>query len=434
MTNLRDVEPGENTIADNVPRKNADGKFWLDWRYRPKDGSPSKRYRSKGSTKALARSRAYAKLDKLQEAENAKSGWTASDPLKDYAKDSYKAYKASKRLSPLTIRSYDEAFALLTEPCSKHAHSLDDLRIKDVRFSSVKNILTNLAAHHGRTRAKHARTVLSAAIIDYLVDDDLLSGNPVTGASLDRLTASIKPPRTRGGVALTHDEAERVIAHLLALEPLKEIASARGRWTVEDRARKLQCAIDQALLQAGTSLRANEANNVLVSDMKEVGGQMVIDVRPEVAKVGKARFALVFDDRIAERIRERVEGREPHHYVIGSPMNPALPWDRNNASKAMRELYPRLAEACEVPALEVQRSHVWRTTNFHLWGRFMTPELANIQFGNSEAVRASNYTDPRDLDALVVAKKKYADGYANKSNTQQQQSTPVASDSEEIAA
>ena len=434
MTNLRDIEPGENTIADNVPRKNSDGQFWLDWRYRPKDGSPSKRFRSKGSTKALARSRAYAKLDKLQEMENAKSGWTVSDPLKDYAKASYKAYKASKRLSPLTIRAYDEAFALLTEPCSKHAHSLDGLRIKDVRFSSVKNILTDLASRHGRTRAKHARTVLSAAIIDYLVDDDLLSGNPITGASLDRLTASVKPERTRGGVALTHDETERVITHLLALEPLREITSARGRWTVEDRARKWQCAIDQALLQAGTSLRANEANNILVGDVKEIGGQMVIDVRPEIAKVGKARFALVFDDRIAGRIRERVEGREAHHYVIGSPMNPAIPWDRNNASKAMRELYPRLAEACKVPALEVQRSHVWRTTNFHLWGRYMTPELANIQFGNSEAVRASNYTDPRDLDALVSAKEKYADKYADKDNTQQQSSTPIASDSEEIVA
>ncbi|MCT2149586.1 hypothetical protein M3D48_02960 [Dermabacter vaginalis] len=434
MNSLRDIEPGGNTIADNIPRKNSDGKFWLDWRYRPKDGSPSKRYRSKGATKALARSRAYAKLDKLQEAENAKSGWTVSDPLKDYAKASYESYKASKRLSPLTIRAYDEAFSLLTEPCSKHAHSLGDLRIKDVRFSSVKSILTDLASHHGRTRAKHARTVISAAIIDYLVDDDLLSGNPITGASLDRLTASTKPERTRGGVALTHDEAERVITYLLALEPLKEITSARGRWTVEDRARKLQCAIDQALLQAGTSLRANEANNVLVSDVKDVGGQMVIDVRPEVAKVGKARFALVFDDRIADRIRERMQGREAHHFVIGSPMNPAQPWDRNNASKAMRELYPRIAKECEVPALEIQRSHVWRTTNFHLWGRYMTPELANIQFGNSEAVRASNYTDPRDLDALVTAKEKYADKYADKSNTQQQSSTPIASDSEGIAA
>lgn len=195
-----------------------------------------------------------------------------------------------------------------------------------------------------------------------------------------------------------------MVVHLLQLDPADGIVRRQGRWRLEHLIAKRRNAIDQALLQAATGLRSTEANLTTWNHLTDDGTAMSVSVTENIAKGGIPRTALVLDDRVAEHLRSR-RGRDdsPDAFVIGSPTDPTVVWERRNRNKAMQALYLELSKQLKIETLENERSHVWRTTLHTLYGDGVSTAVLDSQFGNSEQFRAKHYTDPSDLSTLKVA-------------------------------
>lgn len=159
--------------------------------------------------------------------------------------------------------------------------------------------------------------------------DGLVSGNPIRGVALEDLTGQRRKPRKRGGKALTRRQYNTVLDYLLSLDPAEGI-DKRGRRRKPSSVASRRNAIDQALLQAATGLRAREANGVRWPDVHVDDGQMSIDVTEEVAKGSNARVVLVLDQRVAERLLKRRDRADGKGYVLGSPSDPVKRWDVSN--------------------------------------------------------------------------------------------------------
>lgn len=401
------LEPGQDTIMTATPRTQPNGEVWLTWTYKPLDGSKPIRSTNKGSSVSQVRIRARAKLAELKAGGGAGT-WKPSSLLSDYIDQVSRPAMAKAGLAPASVRSYELSLRLILGDCTahKHNHSLRRHTIgSGSRFRALEDLLTEIAALHGREAARQARTVVTRYVLTRLIRDELIANNPIAGLSLDELTGTRKGPRTRGGKALTRTQYDSVLDYLLGLDPAVGVVRRQGRWPLEQLVAKRRNAIDQALLQAATGLRASEAN---LATWDEVGvrddGSLFVKVTKEMAKGGIPRVSLVLDDRVAGRLLERRNAAGGQGYVIGSPTDHMSPWDRDNSNKAARALYLEIAAKVGVDILENERSHVWRTTLHTLYGGSAIPTaVLDSQFGNSEAVRAKHYTDPSDLEALGVA-------------------------------
>lgn len=373
------------------------------------DGSPTIRTTTRGKNLGQARMRARARLAEL-EAATGGSDWKPSHRLEQYIEHVSKPAIEKAQLAQLSVDRYAIALGLLLGQCDehKHKHGLDKHTIvSGTRFKALENLLTEIAQLHGRETARQARTVLTKYILTRLTRDELIDGNPIAGVSLNELTGTRVGERTRGGKSLSLVEYENALEYLLDLDPAEGVVRRQGRWTLEHLIAKRRNMIDQALLQAATGLRSTEAN--LLQWDKNVGfkadGTMFIRVTEDVAKGGIPRVALVLDARVAQRMLERrARAKSAHEYVIGSPADPLIPWNRDNRNHAAQGLYLQIAREVRIPVLETERSHVWRTTLHTLYGGGAVPTaVLDSQFGNSEQIRQKHYTDPSDLTSLQTA-------------------------------
>jgi len=401
--------PGDDTIMTSTPRKQPDGTYWLDWSYRPMDGSKLRRRRSKGPTIGEARRRARAKLAELK-ATGASGTWKPSSDMADYIEKVTRPTIEKAGLSPLSVARYDLVLGLLLGDCDsddhRHRNGLRHHTIASgARFRALEDLLTEIATLHGRETARQARTVVTKYILTRLTRDELITGNPIAGVALDELTGTKKGERTRGGRALTLTEYDAVLEYLLALDPADGVVRRQGRWSLDHLIAKRRNTIDQALYQAATGLRSTEANlTTWDRHIHDDGTTVSVSVTGDIAKGGVPRVALVLDDRVADRLRQRRErAGSMKEFVIGTPTDPTKPWNRDNRNKAARALYLEIAEQTGVEILENERSHVWRTTLHTLYGDAVPTAVLDSQFGNSEKVRAKHYTDPSDLSALSDA-------------------------------
>ncbi|MGO1971580.1 MAG: hypothetical protein ACTH2Q_01350 [Propionibacteriaceae bacterium] len=364
--------------------------------------------RSKGRTIGEARRRARRKLDEIKAAAGSNGDWKPGHGIADYIDQVSRPAMEKAGLAPLTLDRYELALGLLLGDCDngghRHRHGLRRHTIASgTRFQALEDLLTEIASLHGRETARQSRTVLTKYVQTRLTRDELIQGNPIAGVSLDELTGTRKAGRTRGGRALTVDEYETVLVHLLDLDPAGGVVRRQGRWSLEHLVAKRRNAIDQALLQAASGLRSTEANLIGWQNVEDDDHTMSIRITEDVAKGGVHRVVLILDDRVIERMRERREHSRSKEFVIGSPTDPMRPWDRDNRNKAARDLYLEIAEETGVAVLETERSHVWRTTLHTLYGDEVPTAVLDSQFGNSEQVRARHYTDASDLSALGEA-------------------------------
>lgn len=177
-------------------------------------------------------------------------------------------------------------------------------------------------------------------------------------------------------------------------------------WSLDTKVAKRQNAIDQALLQAATGLRSDEANVITWQEHVQVAvnGRVWIRITEDIFKTG-ARSALVLDRRVGEHLLRRRDRMSAAGFVIGSPSNPHKSGDYGNRNKIARSfIYEEMAIELELPVFEVERSHFWRTTLHGLCrGGEVSDAVLDIQFGNSKRIRDRHYTNVTDLSALEQA-------------------------------
>jgi integrase len=279
-----------------------------------------------------------------------------------------------------------------------------------MRFRVLEACLQEIAELHGSETARQCRTVLGKYVIQQLQRDEAIPGNPLGGMSIDLRSAKPKPSGPRGGVALSRADWERVIEHLVALDPAGAMTMRQGRWSREDRVAKRRAAIDMSLVQAGTGLRQAECLALTWGDVEtEDDGQVIVTVRPEVSKTKRGRRVPILHDAVIQRILERqniARGRArvlvKRALVFGSPTDPSKPWDRTNAQATTTVLYKQMHEQRGIAAFETERSHVWRATlNSMLLD---LPDLVRAAyFGHDVDVNRSAYTDLTDVSGMVAA-------------------------------
>lgn len=207
-----------------------------------------------------------------------------------------------------------------------------------------------------------------------------------------------------GGQALTPEERGRVLEYLLAIDPNDVNPPKRGHYTVEDVRNLRRAVVEITLLQAVTGLRINEARLLSRANVEDKDGLLSVTVTAEVSKTHRGRTIPILDERVAERMRARLEraGAEPGALLFPAPAAPGSAWDINNAQHAIKKLYHELADALDIPLLDKVLTHVWRATLNTEWMQKGVPDLIrSAYFGHSPEVNRSYYTDTTNVSVLV---------------------------------
>ena len=404
-SSTRTLDPGQDTISEVAGRRQPDGSYWLDWSYRPLDGSKTTQKRSKGRTLGEARRRAHDKAEQLRMIGQATS-WTTRDRLTDYVEQVSKPAITDARLAPASEKRYLSVLRYLVDHCEEHRHerSLKNHTIQSgARFRVLEQCLQEIATLHGNETAHQARSVLGKYVLDQLIRDDLITASPIAGKRID-LTGGRDRERTRGGVSLTREQWNGVLEHLYALDPAEGVVRPRrGMYTLEDRIAVRANAIDLTILQALTGLRVSEATAITWEMVEDTGTAMTLHLPPELVKTRRGRVVSITDPQAIERLRQRRErAGSASHPVIGSPAKPKAVWDQRQRNEAVKTLYLSMAEALGIEALRTERTHVWRATINTLTMAAGVPEaLRTAHLGHTAQVSRAHYTDTSDGAVLA---------------------------------
>lgn len=391
------IPSGTNTIDSVTPVRLPNGKYRIQWKIRLHDGRLLSRDTT-GSTKGEARARAHTKAAELLAQGGTGGNWKPSSLATEYLEkvskpivtDSSKLSKNSKNRYKTVLAYLDEAFK---------GYSIASV----TRRRTIEELLKKIAAEHGSESGRHAKGVASRYFFEELIKDDVIEYNPLAGARID-LGNVKKRERPEGGRALTSAEYDRVLTHLLTVDPAEGVdPPKRGRYTLEDRVAVHRNCIDLTLLQMATGLRVSEARTLLWSDVIEDGnGRPACLIRAENAKTGNPRVAALVEPAVYEHLLRRKD-EIGGQYVVGAPLNPDTEWDRFNAQKVLKGFYLEIARACDVPLLETHRTHVWRTTLNTLYRTDVDALLRARTLGHSLDVNAQAYSDLSDLTSLYEA-------------------------------
>lgn len=400
------LDPGRHSVDRNTPRPKTGGGYVLDWSVRLHSGELLER-RSQGPTVGEVRARARRRAEDLLHQGGARA-WKGTNTVRQYVDTVSRPLIESVDLRPNSKTRYLAALDLLLGDCkvAGHAHkaALGTLPLATAsRFRALEACLQEVAREHGPETARQARTVCSKYVLQQLIRDDVITGNPLHGVDID-LSAGRPRGRQRGGQALRRDEYEAVLGYLVTLDPAEGIEPPkRGRWSLADRVGRRRQAQELTLLQMATGLRLSEALAVGWSDATDTGGVLAVTVSAEVSKTHRARTVPVLVPAVADRLRHRRDAAGGAGRVIEAPAGGAGPWDRANCSKAVAALYQEVAEACGVPLLQTARTHVWRATlNSLLAGS--VPEVQRAAFfGHDAAVNRTAYTDVTDTSGMLAA-------------------------------
>lgn len=398
------LEPGHHSIDRATPRKRGDA-WLLDWSIRLHDGRLVTK-RSQGTTRGQVRLRAKTSAEELL-ATGVGGAWKTTSPLDGYLDQVSRPAIEKAQLRPNSRDRYRSALGQLAGECTAHRHA-ESLKGHSIgsgtRFRTLEACLQEIAELHGSASARQARTVLSKYIMQQLIRDELIQGNPLSGMSID-LTSSKKTVK-RGGQSLTRDQYSAVLDYLLKLDPADgQTEPRRGRWTLADRVAKRRNTIDLTLLQAATGLRVSEANALTWKNVEtDDKGTLHVTVTSDVSKTHKQRRVPVLDARVAERLLTRQNAASSNmEHVIGSPSNPLAAWDRDNANKATTALYIELAESLNIELLTTARTHVWRATLNSLLLDQVSEVVRAAYFGHDTSVNRASYTDLTDTSTMVAA-------------------------------
>jgi integrase len=400
------LELGHHSIDRATPRRRGD--VWLlDWSIRLHDGRLMPK-RSQGATKGQVRQRAKAAADELLASGG--GAWKTTSSLSEYLQQVSKPAIENAQLRANSRARYFTVLGQLAGGCTEHshAHSLKGHSISSgTRFRALEACLQEIAELHGAESAKQARTVLSKYVLQQLIRDEVINGNPLSGMSID-LKSNAKPNTVeRGGQALTRDQYNAVLEYLIELDPADgQNQPRRGRWSLEDKIAKRRNVIDLTLLQAATGLRVSEANALIWKRHVETddNGVIHVTVTKDISKTHRERRVPVLDDRVAQRLLTRqndVLSQATH--VIGSPADSTIEWDRRNCGGEVADLYVELAEALDIQLLRTARTHVWRATLNSMLLEEVPEVIRAAFFGHDAAVNRASYTDLTDTSTMVAA-------------------------------
>ena len=155
-----------------------------------------------------------------------------------------------------------------------------------------------------------------------------------------------------------------------------------------------------------TGLRFFEAIQIEWDMVEDDGNRMTINVPEWATKTKRPRTVAVLDSQIADHLRQRrkkVSGK----YVVGSPHDSNVQWDRSNARSKTRHLYNK--ELVKIAPLLGQPGvggHVWRATLNEIY-LSSVPEVDRVrQFGHTAAVNRRYYTTSSPSRIMEAAAKK----------------------------
>ena len=348
-----------------------------------------------------------ADLIEHKEERKGTSAWKTTQRMGDFVTsvsmtsvDRVRSKQYGEPLRPKTKARYKYLLGLYAEVCG-------DAKIRDAaEVDAVITAMQRIAEEHRRSTAEQAVKVVSRYVFRRLVKLKLLKYNPMSDLELNDYELPEDPAEPyKGrrqlearGRALTQDEHRRTVDYLLARDPATEPAKRRAS------AVKAQTAIDMTLLQASTGLRISEARHLRRKDVEEgPDGRLTLEVLDTESKTHKGRKIKVYDPRVAQRIRERLDKlpQSPLTPIFGKPTDPSAVWDRSNAQKAVRRVYDDTADALGIPMLRQVSSHVWRATlNSHWADLGVSAERRAAYFGHSPEMNKTRYTDLTDLSAL----------------------------------
>lgn len=127
-------------------------------------------------------------------------------------------------------------------------------------YGALESALQEVSERHGLGTAKNAKKALNSHFVTPLLRHGLIDSNPL--AHKIDLTSMAKESnaKPRGSAELTNAHRLAVIDHLLTLDPAEGVPEkGRSRWSYAHRLAYRQNSITQALLQARTGLRLQEA-------------------------------------------------------------------------------------------------------------------------------------------------------------------------------
>lgn len=404
------LEPGEHSIDRNTPTKRIlKGRevMVLDWSVRLHDGRLIENKRTQGRTAAEVRRKAKTTAKDLLSTGGQRNRWTPTTPIDRYLNEvSLKEINESGR-RPASITQYRRVLGLLRAQLTGHSIS------SAWHYDVLVDALNTIASANGAETARQTRSVLGKYLAQPMKRHRLIDHNPLDGARLDftRYAPAPDPDKpTRGGQALTAAEQERVIVHLLNLDPAEGVIKPiRGRWNLENRINRRRNTINLTLFQAGAGLRMSEALQI-THRLLEVDddGTIHVNVTKDIAKTGVARRTPVADPRIAEHLLARLNtAGNTDEYLICAPADPKKRWARagnGGATGCVADLYMQLAKDLDIPLLEDARSHLWRTTLSSRYEEAGVPrEHYAAILGHDEKTNKRSYTDRTDTSAMVAA-------------------------------
>lgn len=407
------IQPGENTIATSavVPatRKNPKtgerepkpGYLTMQWRICLWNGRVEKHITEMKTTRTTdVRHRAQKTAETLLDGTGT-GPWAPDSDFVTYVKtQSIAAIESNqfpKPLRPNTQERYIHVLRLL-------AAQMKGLTIADaVRPRTLNDALAAIAAENGTATARQCAKVTSKYVMRRLVTDEVITHNPLRDMELE-LPEHVAKPKPKGGRALTPEQRAAVKDYLLAYEPKRMPQPKRGRYSAEQRTAIRERAVDVTLVQAETGLRINEVCSLTRADVDANANPLTVTVTAGVSKTHRGRTVPVMDDRVADRIRERLAAvaQEPTALVFGSPAFPDRVWDASNRQKATKALYREMADVLDIPLLREVSTHVWRATLNTEWMQRGIPDaLRAAFFGHSEDMNRSSYTDTSSTTQLV---------------------------------
>lgn len=404
----RGLQVGENNIASSTAKDHGKtpgkrGHTWsLQWFANTGDGSKRHFTKVTNATKADCYAAANRRFrDLMEQAHLPGDGtWTQRKRMRDFVEQvcipEIEANEYAKALRPNTIARY--------KCCLKHyAKQVKRMDIADAIIpDNLQKCFKAIAMSSGNPTAEQTAKVASKYVMDVLVRKRVIEHNPLRPRTIEvTVREKSEKPAVDGNKALLPEQRRRVVEYLLELDPAQP---HRKRWSSDVMTAKRSCLIDWTLLQATTGLRIAEARQLTANDVTDTGNRLTVTVTEDVSKTHRGRTVPVMDERVADRMRDRLRAAESRKSGLLFPRpSTDTAWDSKGAQNACRSFYSELADALDIPMLKEPGvlTHVWRATLNSEWADLgVSVERRSAYFGQSSEVNRAYYTDLVDLSVL----------------------------------
>lgn len=322
--------------------------------------------------------------------------WSLDDSITDFIDKVVKPeIDEDTKIRPRTRERYNEVLAHF------RAHT-EGRSIRSLQTAAnYKAVLKTISEQHGVETSRQARSVVSARVIQQLIEHGLLDRNPIHGVTMS-FTKSTPEAKT----VPTVDEWRRLLRFIIdeddpaAPMPGKTTPQAM-KLSARARHRRVR---ELTLLQMATGMRINEALSVVWENADvDSDGILWVTVPAEVSKTGRGRTVPVLVPEVANLFKSQDKTKG---LLIPQPTDECKPWDRAGATKGVRDYYKGLASTNDnLKFLENIRSHIWRKVLTTAFAGILQPHIIAAYFGHTPEVSQGSYTDDVNVRPVLDAAK-----------------------------